>query len=313
MQDRTIQTYLEEKHPRLYTAYSVVANVWRYVLGGYIILALSRWLITTCGRIAESALLFCTMWITSQSVAPELFTGLGEGRIRAMTSVTLLLLALLPEVVLFSAIITALERTRVALAKKTAESMVWAILFLLPTLAFFAMTCYTLVTLALTDHIIHQDHWAIVTRCLSAWAYALIGIVYASWKRGVHGEQVPVPDTELFLQGLEEANRVAIQEAVQHLSTITVQLVEETVNRTVATVALSTAQIEAPQESVNPGESTCSPEQQSEQEGEQQKRYAPLVQALYQQRNTITVTEIVDTLGCSRSTASKWLHRVRTA
>ncbi len=48
------------------------------------------------------------------------------------------------------------------------------------------------------------------------------------------------------MQGLEEANRAAIQEAVQHLSTITVQLVEETVNRVALSTDEAPAQIEAP-------------------------------------------------------------------
>jgi hypothetical protein len=253
-----IQTYMEQKHPRLFALCSLAGDAWRFVFSGYIVLSLSRWFIVTCGRLAESVLLLCCLWITSQSVAPELFQGLGTNRIATITSITLLLLALLPEVVLFSAIIITLERLRSALARRSIESWVWAVLFLLPTLAFFGMTLYTLVTLALTDHIIHQEHWAVVTRCVSAWLYALIGMIYANWHsvQSVHqgkqtgGASCP-PDTQPLLQGLQEANRAAIQEAIQQLRSVTVQLVEETVNRHSATISLAREgqpQIEASQD-----------------------------------------------------------------
>jgi hypothetical protein len=49
-----------------------------------------------------------------------------------------------------------------------------------------------------------------------------------------------------------------------------------------------------------------------EQKGEQADfNYGALIADLYQENTAITVTDIVEKVGCSRSTANKWLNRVR--
>jgi len=158
--------------------------------------------------------------------------------------VTLLLLALLPEIVLFSAIIVTLERVQVALARKSLESWIWAILFLLPTLSFFAMSLYTLTTLALTGEISKQAHWAVVIRVLSAYLYALVGMIWANWQQGERKCTQSEQQVNTSLQGLEDANKAIMQEAIEQLSSMTIQLVEERL--TIArSCECSPAQIEA--------------------------------------------------------------------
>jgi predicted transcriptional regulator len=122
------------------------------------------------------------------------------------------------------------------------------------------------------------------------------------------------------LQALAEMNRQAVQDALQQSSRVTVELVRETVDRSMATIALSSntpallpagnANTTEENEAINPDSTTCSGEQESEQK-EDRARYGPLIETLYQRNADITVTEIVDELGCSRSTASKWLQRVK--
>jgi len=52
----------------------------------------------------------------------------------------------------------------------------------------------------------------------------------------------------------------------------------------------------------------CSGEQEESEAG---KTYGPLIEVLYRKNPQITVTEIVHDLQCSRSTAAKWLARVK--
>lgn len=158
--------------------------------------------------------------------------------------------------------------------------------------------------------------------------------------------QAMVAMNQQNLQALAEMNRQAVQDALQQSSRVTVELVRETVDRSIATIALTghtpamltdgiantpkegqvvTAddstcsgeqqeiQSDKPKadgETWTPGPAICSGEQESEQK-EDRARYGPLIEGLYQRNTDITVTEIVDELGCSRSTASKWLQRVK--
>lgn len=151
------------------------------------------------------------------------------------------------------------------------------------------------------------------------------------------------------MQEMNAQNFAAMQamnkETLNHFSQVTVELVRETVERTAATIAIQTpAQTALPAPSdtyqseksdmsnVSEGEKNGVSEGQTEalnldaiafggeqnggdemvSQGEQDEQdYSDQIAAMYQQNNNIRVTDIVAALGCSRSTASKWLKRVK--
>jgi DNA-binding transcriptional regulator YiaG len=151
------------------------------------------------------------------------------------------------------------------------------------------------------------------------------------------------------MQEMNAQNFAAMQamnkETLNHFSQVTVELVRETVERTAATIAIQTpAQTALPAPSdtyqseksdmsnVSEGEQNGVSEGQTEalnldaiafggeqnggdemvSQGEQDEQdYSDQIAAMYQQNNSIRVTDIVAALGCSRSTASKWLKRVK--
>lgn len=132
------------------------------------------------------------------------------------------------------------------------------------------------------------------------------------------------------MQEMNAQNLAAMQamsnETINRFSTVTVELVRETIERTAATVALG-----SPTPSALPlGPADSQSEQQDVQgaaQGEQETMisnleeperceqetpdYGALIEGLYKGNRELTVTDIVDQLGCSRSTAQKWLKRVK--
>lgn len=122
------------------------------------------------------------------------------------------------------------------------------------------------------------------------------------------------------MQEMNAQNMAAMQtinnETINRFSTATVELVRETIERTVATVALpesthmalpagSKQDQETGQESVDVPEK---PER-----GKQTIDYGALIEQMYQEDPHVTTTIIEQRLGCTRKTASKHLQRLRPA
>lgn len=164
-------------------------------------------------------------------------------------------------------------------------------------------------------------------------------------------QPVQTSDLTQIIQAMQEMNAqnlAAMQamntETLNRFSNVTVELVRETIERTAATIAIQAPtqaalpearhsdqgeQEDVPEASqgehgkqndVAEGDTDaftvleidCSGEQLEDNQGEQSMRdYSALIESMYQQNKDITVSDIVDALGCSRSTASKWLKRVK--
>ena len=131
--------------------------------------------------------------------------------------------------------------------------------------------------------------------------------------------QFPVIDTEKILKTVAEMQA----EMLNQFKVVTVELVKETVERQIATIAVP--QLPAPDpESSNLGETTIQgvrsesinpdgePIQGVTSEGRYTSPYALQIEQLYQENDTITVSEVVKVTGCARTTARKWLAHVRT-
>lgn len=113
------------------------------------------------------------------------------------------------------------------------------------------------------------------------------------------GAVTPAQDDrfEQLLARMETMQQQSLQMVVEVATRVSVNAVREALTELPGPLQ---AQIEAP-------DSDCS----GEQEGEQSGNYGARIDALYQTNPEITVSEIVNTVGCSRSTANKWLQRVK--
>jgi hypothetical protein len=149
-----------------------------YILHGHIIVDLGHWVVVTAGHIAETAMLFATLWVTATNVAPKLTNPLPIAP--TLSSISLMVFSLLPEIILFSAIITSYQYWYAAIRQKNPQGWMWAVLFTLPTLIFFVMTVVTISSFAGTGGDVQQaTGGALVVRCLAGWFYALISLIRA--------------------------------------------------------------------------------------------------------------------------------------
>ncbi|EFH83913.1 hypothetical protein [Ktedonobacter racemifer] len=155
-------------------------------------------------------------------------------------------------------------------------------------------------------------------------------------------QNVQASDLTQVVQAMQEMNEQNLaamhamnNEMLNRFSQVTVELVRETIERTVATVALPSAESPAlpagKAEDEATSESRPSLNEQNLFEDEPGRTtealsaidfkfrgaqpftpdYGKLIADMYQENNEITVLEIVDQLRCARSTATKWLKRVK--
>jgi hypothetical protein len=139
-------------------------------------------------------------------------------------------------------------------------------------------------------------------------------------------EQPPAIDTEKILQSVQEMHTTAMQDMLDKFKVVTIELVKETVERQIATIALP--QIEAPvdnpvevddgaiqgsmPETVEPSIITVEdPIQGSMPTGRYTSPYALQIEQLYSENAEITIPEIMEVTGCARVTAEKWLGRMK--
>lgn len=137
-------------------------------------------------------------------------------------------------------------------------------------------------------------------------------------------QQVNTPPTQgiqtsylaQIIQAMQEMNTQNLaamqsmnQETLNRFSTVTVELVRETIERTVATVALpEPAHIALP--AGNEGEQEGLETDEEPKRGKQ-RDYAVEIEALFTENPNITTPEVEKRLGCTRKTASKHLQRLR--
>lgn len=150
----------------------------KYIIDGHLVVMIGRQVVLTAGRIAETVLLFATLWITANYVGPEYTAHLGN-LATVFTALALFTFTLLPEVILFTAIITTLKHFQDARAGKKG-SLWWGILNSIPTLIFLVMTIYTFISFVTSKGDMGTANTGLLAiRCLAGWSYPLIGLIHA--------------------------------------------------------------------------------------------------------------------------------------
>lgn len=187
-QNTTARQYWDEQmknHPGLHFVLSVIGSVVEFFTGGHFVVWAARKVVLFSGRTAESALLFAALWISAIYSAHDFMVKISFGWSDTLTSMSILAFTLLPEIVLFSAIITCVEHWYHAIVLKRKGEYIWAALYSLPTLVFFGLAIFTF-----TAVIESQNHTlpmasglSLVIRAVTSWIFALIGMVHAGLKK----------------------------------------------------------------------------------------------------------------------------------
>jgi len=166
-------------HPRWHAFFSLVGAALAFFIQGHFVIVIGRWAVMTGGRIAETAMLLSVLWITAARVAPEFTIYMPfQGQ---LTSACIIALSLLPEIILFHAIIICYDHWREALRKDYQVQkfhLVFAILYTIPTGLFIGMTVWTLILTANTGTVIPANGLLLSARYLAGWFYSLVEMIY---------------------------------------------------------------------------------------------------------------------------------------
>lgn len=177
-----------------------------FIFNGHIVLAAGRWVIVVGGRIATTALFFAALWISARNSAPAFVASLGVWftflpvQVTDIDNLARLAFTMLPEIILFQAIIATYEQVELALEGKGKRGhWIWAVLYALPTTAFFCMAVYTFlsfVTLTNKSQPSQMSDIATVIRAMSGWIYALVEMLYAGLNKRHRHPQSGTPDVQ---------------------------------------------------------------------------------------------------------------------
>ncbi len=171
-----------QRHHTLAGLVATVGAAFSFVFNGHIIVYSSRWVIRVCGYVAEGALLFAVLLISACSVAPkfvELF--ISASLMQYLVWLALIVLALIPEVILFNAVVDAIGHWIVVKnRRRDPVAWCWAILMTVPTVLFFFLTAATLNTLTTNGgNVVQASTTMLGLRCFTGWMYGLLQMVYA--------------------------------------------------------------------------------------------------------------------------------------
>jgi hypothetical protein len=161
-------------------------------------------------------------------------------------------------------------------------------------------------------------------------AFPVLAVAYTGMSDRIGGERRAMKDIPPVAQPVVQPPAIdtekVLQDLVDRFKVVTVELVKETVERQIATIALP--QIEAPDEicmevdetaiqglepeAVEPSVTSVEePIQGSTLTGRYTSPYALQIEQLYMENNDVTISEIMEFTGCAEITAKKWLGRVK--
>lgn len=174
-------------HPKVSGFLAIISSFFGYFLNGHAIVAFVQWLVRVAGRVAESALLLATLYVTLNNVAHTLVTWiLPSQAISALNYLSLVAFSLLPELIVAAAIKITVDHWSMLMRNRSWRNpaWIWAVLYSLPTLTFVVMTIYTLLgfvqIVAISGTPAQATGASLTIRFLAGWSYAMIEILFAT-------------------------------------------------------------------------------------------------------------------------------------
>jgi hypothetical protein len=244
-----------QKHPTIADLLAILGSIFGWFFNGHFIVAMGHWLILFAGRVAETMLLLATLWITALNVAPDFVSMLlGGSTVATVSALSIIAFSLLPEVIIFSAIITTFGHGARFWRNRSFSnpSLWWCMAYLLPTLTFAGMTIATMSTFVSSGghNLAAQTNGAlIVVRCLAGWFYALVELIYASLGKKQMAEQNAQSRFEEMLKTELENHAKDIQQLmaeneahIQHLIHATLMQMTEQMAMQIPSMGTQTVQ-----------------------------------------------------------------------
>lgn len=167
------------------------------------------WLIMTAGTISEGAFLAASLWMSlNSSIHDFIRLFLSEQATIHISELATAAYVGLPECILFSASITVIGHIRVFLLdrKKNKSSLLWGILYGLPTLVFLVLSLFTLGSAVLSVHF-QMPGVLIVARAIAGYLYGFVAFLH--WQLGTQQEVDRLKEKDDQISQLVEQSKVS--------------------------------------------------------------------------------------------------------
>jgi len=187
------------------------------------------WLIISAGTVAECAFLIASLWIClNASVHSLMLAMMSETMTVRLTEISTAAYVGLPECILPLACVVTINHIRTWWQSRHPVSIVWAVLYGLPTIVFLILSAFTLGHSVLSTDFRLPD-WMIVIRALSGFLFAITALLYWQLGKEHDADRLAKKDAEIdrLNQELEAKHRaysIEIENMTQLLKTSTLQV-----------------------------------------------------------------------------------------
>jgi hypothetical protein len=185
--------------------------IWDNILHWQWVKQVLYWSVISVGTISEGAFLAASLWVTiNASVHSFVRLFLLEDQTKNVSKLAETTFVGVPEFILALALTTTISHIRTWIYdRKDYASLVWSILYGLPTLSFLVLSVVTVSNSMLAIDYTLPD-WMIVVRGLSGYMYGFVAILY--WQLGTPQEVDRLKQKDLLNDQLVEANRLLVEE-----------------------------------------------------------------------------------------------------
>lgn len=183
------------------------------------------WLIISAGTMSECAFLLASLWMSiNSSVHPLVRLVLSETATRNVSYLATAAYVALPECILGLAVVTVINHVRMYFYSKHATSIVWSILFGLPTVVFVVLSLITLGCSVVSVNFIMPLPF-VVTRALAGYVFAFASLLHN--QLGEPQERDRLEERDALIKQLRQENEDNLSKLRQEKDTIILALRRE--------------------------------------------------------------------------------------
>lgn len=176
------------------------------------------WLVVSAGTVSECIFLIASLWVSvNATVHPLMLEVMSEHMTMTLSQLSISMFTALPEIILGLAVVTTYRHIKFFIAHRKSSSLVWALLFGLPTLVFASLTVWTLCASSLEIGYI-MPAFLIATRVLSGYVYGFLSMLHM-----LIGE----PDQADYVSALKAKNTQTSEELTGVIETLNLEIAQQ--------------------------------------------------------------------------------------
>jgi hypothetical protein len=136
------------------------------------------WLVVSAGTVSECVFLIASIWVSlNATVHPLMLQMMSQQATVTISQLAISAFTSLPEIILGLAVVTTYGHIKYWCMHRKRSSIVWAILFGVPTIVFASLTVWTLIASALAVGYA-MPSVLVATRVLAGYAYGFLSMLY---------------------------------------------------------------------------------------------------------------------------------------